>query len=995
MKKLLLILTLFVICTITVCADTDAPILEFKCVGGGHFIYCNNPEAIDANTLMNGENPRYVMNNDNLRSGKYYIYLSHYNYIGMKNGVENGISHDMELDVELTPIGNCEYTLINIAFETSKPYAYYDKGYNHVRTETSWGMFDCNAKALHKNLIDLNGNEFYPYDGENKEYNIKADSTRWLSEFIPNYCTVSCRKAVHIQAVLEIKSGSMNVNVCAFEAPETLGDRSSMPENAERGIVRYDRTIKGVADTLPQVTADLEYTIDDSTENNTYLPVTMYNVYAPDGVTNYSWVTHISALDDPWAKTLADDSGMLAFTYKDKNKLNYYGKNVPQSERSDIWHFDISHTDTHSYENQPAAKSADLYCPNYEITANDNVNGFATNLGNYGVTYTYNLKIKNNGNTKRYFTYEPTTKSNIIVYTNLDGRESNYGFIKNSNQDEKPDIMSVVELPPHSEREFSINVILPVNYNGGIRNAFVIHDNAEKLDFDTVYANHREYEKTPTTNGKLLYEYKDKLPKETYDKFYGLFNDYEVADCETFYALRWFAWDGMEYPNPIPETKRIYILDKDFNITGSHDFEKSPIGMVSNGGDIYVIIRYQPFSNVFSSSDGIKYEKEQFLEDLPKIPMKIKYGEKLNSDPSPHYINISGAGCLTYLTDNDYKILYEALKDMTLKWIYIQHTSSEGIPVITIDGGKGYKGLDYAFINNADSYKADWFANYFLYFGENADASRLELSDWAYNDFKTAMEYGFISTRLLTYGGPRSVIRGITRDDFCTVAYNMLSYLGTVSFNTELNSSFSDTSSRTIRQMADLGIIKGYEDGMFRPDNTITRQEAAVILSRMLNLFGMNEKTNISFSDDDLIQEWAEEGLANSVAYGIMKGVEDNKFAPDDTYTVEQSVVTMLREFNAITDTGYFNIPDVDEIKGNATNYIVYREGYRNNRIELCTYESDETGEVINDNGNLYVNGKFENCKKYFFHNGEWIWFESGYDKISNNATAVFAKGKY
>lgn len=915
-KVLCAAILLFIAGAFTAHADINAPELEFKPVGGGRFIYCNNPEAIDSHTIMNGENPRYVMNNDDLGPGKYYIYLSHYNFIGNRMGVGEAVSRDMELDVELTPVkGECEYTLSNIGFETADIYAYLDDSGKVIKREPSWGMLNCCASAMGKSIIDLDGDRYYPHDGENEVFEVKDRGTRWLSEFIPNYSVVHYRRPVHIQAVLEIKSGLMNVNVCAFEAAETLGDRSSMPKEAENGIVRYDRTIKGVADTLPQVRAELEYTIGDDTEDGTYLPVTMHNQYAPDGVVNYTWITHIAPLDDPWAKAQADESGMLAFKYKDDSKLSYYGKNVSKAERTNIWYFDTRHTDTHKYENQPGTKGADLYSPNYEITAADEVNGYATNLGNYGVTYTYNIKIKNTGSKTRYFTYQPTTASNILVYTDANGKKADCAFVKNSYNRTEPDIMSVVELPAGKTTELSLNVVLPVNFNGGIRNAFIICDEADALDFERVYAKHKEYKEVPAINGKYLSAYKDKLPEATYNAFYGTFDDYEVLDCGTFYAVRWCIWDTMGNGDAWWLVNHVYILDDDFNITGHYTHKSLPIGMSWSNGRLYVKTARD---GIYSTKNGTDYRAETITE-LPQNewvyhPKRITFGDYLNGKTAPHKINISGF--VTELTDNEYKILYEAIKDIPLKSYMRYSGGTTGMPYISIDDqsiGRGlldgiYHGGDYYTLTSSEDYsKVDKLLNYFLYMGENADKNDLNISDWAYADIKTAMEYGIVEPELITYGGPRDVTRGITRMEFCRMAKNVLEQFGSY-FTGEAENGFKDIRDQSdallASQLSELGIITGYEDGTFRPDDLITRQEAAVILSRMLKVFGMASKTELGFGDMEEVQAWARDGLSVTVAYGIMNGVGDNRFDPAGTYTVEQSIVTMLREFNAMINNG-------------------------------------------------------------------------------------------
>ena len=1009
MKKLLLAFAIITAGAAAAHAETAAPELEFKPVGGGKYIYCNNPEAIDAHTIMNGDSPRYVMNNDALGPGKYYIYLSHYNFIGMKTGLGEAVSRDMELDVELAPVGGeCKFTLSIIGFETADLYAEYDDNGGVIKREPSWGLLNCCAEAMEKSIIDLDGDRYYPYDGENEHFSVISSETKWLSGYIPNYSVVHYRKPVHIQALLEIESGQMNVNVCAFEAGEILGDRSSMPETAENGIHRYDRTIKGIADTLPQVRAELEYTIGNETEDGAYLPVTMHNQYAPDGAVNYDWITHISALDDPWAKSLADESGMLAFTYKDKSKLTYYGKKA--ENKTDIWYFDTRHTDTHKFENQPAAKSADYYEPNYPITAKDSVNGYAVNLGNYGVTYTYDLRIRNDGNGARYFVYEPTTESNIIVYTNEDGKESDHAFVKNSNQRDEPDAMSVVELPPGETTEFSVNVVLPVNFNGGIRNAFRIYDSAEKLDFETVYAKHREHKSAKPIKGKYLSEYKDRLPKATYDAFYGTFDDYEVIDCGTFYAARWCIWDTMTSSNAWWLVNHIYILDDDLNIAGSYTHKSLPVGMSYNDGRLYVQTAWNGF---YSTVDGLHYREEN-ISELPENeyvyhPKNITLGDYLDMKNSKNpFHTVSIGGTVRYLTNDEYRILYETVKDIPLRSHAGNSDGAEVKPSVSIDDTADRRGINgniffedeyYSVVNDNDLRRLDKMLNYFLYFGQSTALRTPLLKEWAYADMKTAMEYGFIEPRLMTDGGLLDWSSGIRRIDFCRMAKNMLDNIAPLYYQQEDNLKFIDMSSAddAVSMMTYLGIVNGYEDGTFRPDSVITRQEAAVILSRMLAVFDMKERTAVSYKDDGDIQDWARGGLEVCSAYGLMNGTGGGMFMPDWTYTIEQSAVTMLRVFNAITDEGHLMLTNIDapEIKGNATHFVIYREGYRNGRIELCVYESGEDSEVINDNGVVTVSGGFENVRKYYLSGGEWIWFESGYDKVSNNAQTVFAQGRY
>lgn len=67
------------------------------------------------------------------------------------------------------------------------------------------------------------------------------------------------------------------------------------------GSYQRDRCQKGIADTLPEVNTELKYTIDDSVETGTNLPVKIYNQYV-DGEAVDMWCTNLNPQDDIWSK---------------------------------------------------------------------------------------------------------------------------------------------------------------------------------------------------------------------------------------------------------------------------------------------------------------------------------------------------------------------------------------------------------------------------------------------------------------------------------------------------------------------------------------------------------------------------------------------------------------------------------------------------------------------------------------------------------------------
>lgn len=75
------------------------------------------------------------------------------------------------------------------------------------------------------------------------------------------------------------------------------------------------------------------------------------------------------------------------------------------------------------------------------------------------------------------------------------------------------------------------------------------------------------------------------------------------------------------------------------------------------------------------------------------------------------------------------------------------------------------------------------------------------------------------------------------------------------------------------------GLINGYEDRTFRPNNIITREEAAVMLARVMKL--KPEQARVTFSDSDRISSWAASSIASAAAHGLITGFPDGAFRPD------------------------------------------------------------------------------------------------------------------
>lgn len=95
---------------------------------------------------------------------------------------------------------------------------------------------------------------------------------------------------------------------------------------------------------------------------------------------------------------------------------------------------------------------------------------------------------------------------------------------------------------------------------------------------------------------------------------------------------------------------------------------------------------------------------------------------------------------------------------------------------------------------------------------------------------------------------------------------------------------------QTIAELIALGAIGGYPDGTFKPDQGISRAEFASILVKALKL---EQKQGKVF--EDTAGHWAKDAIATAAAYGIVNGYSDTSFGPDDSITREQMAVMIVK----------------------------------------------------------------------------------------------------
>lgn len=139
--------------------------------------------------------------------------------------------------------------------------------------------------------------------------------------------------------------------------------------------------------------------------------------------------------------------------------------------------------------------------------------------------------------------------------------------------------------------------------------------------------------------------------------------------------------------------------------------------------------------------------------------------------------------------------------------------------------------------------------------------------------------------------------------------------------------SFSDIeghwAQNSITQLADKGCISGYPDKSFQPERTITRAEIAVTL---VKAYGLSAKKGKVFNDT--AGHWAGEYIATANACGIINGYGDDQFGPDDPVTREQLAVMIIKASGLKSDPTDLDLTDRANISDWAVPYVSVASEY-------------------------------------------------------------------
>ena len=152
-----------------------------------------------------------------------------------------------------------------------------------------------------------------------------------------------------------------------------------------------------------------------------------------------------------------------------------------------------------------------------------------------------------------------------------------------------------------------------------------------------------------------------------------------------------------------------------------------------------------------------------------------------------------------------------------------------------------------------------------------------------------------------------------------------------------------------IETLNKLGIVTGYEDGTYKPEAGVTRAEMAALVARIQG-YGESAagQTATSFADVPA-SHWASGYDASAASTGIINGYGDGNFGPDDSVLFEQAVkmimaalgYTPYAEYNGGYPGGYLAAAQRYNVTANVSNATMSTEANRGTIAQLLANAID------------------------------------------------------
>jgi len=103
-----------------------------------------------------------------------------------------------------------------------------------------------------------------------------------------------------------------------------------------------------------------------------------------------------------------------------------------------------------------------------------------------------------------------------------------------------------------------------------------------------------------------------------------------------------------------------------------------------------------------------------------------------------------------------------------------------------------------------------------------------------------------------------------------------------------------------VNVLTELGVVKGYPDGTYKPDNIVTRAEMAVIV---VSALGLADYATGTAKFSDMAGHWSNGFVAYATSLGVIAGYPDGTFKPDNTVTYDEAATMLVAALGYTPDS--------------------------------------------------------------------------------------------
>lgn len=167
--------------------------------------------------------------------------------------------------------------------------------------------------------------------------------------------------------------------------------------------------------------------------------------------------------------------------------------------------------------------------------------------------------------------------------------------------------------------------------------------------------------------------------------------------------------------------------------------------------------------------------------------------------------------------------------------------------------------------------------------------------EWA----KPSMEFAY-NEGLLTEAELQKAKSPMSRKEFCKMVIRFLNVVTEKEWKVIQESPFTDCDDKDVIAAYEAGIIGGTEPGIFDPDSTLTREQMAIMIGRVLKTCGIDltgKAVKSPFKDTGILFDSSNKYIDQLYGAGIVAGYADDTYGPFKEMTVQEAVVSFVKAY--------------------------------------------------------------------------------------------------